>query len=129
MGKVRALIELVLRYDPDGPQRIVGVLPAPDWAALIDGLRARVECERVDGGKEPVPRALIDMMTVEMVENILAEAGGWGAIVEAGRDVKRRHPKMWAYVESPPIVMSTWQEKAAINVKRILFESILPKCA
>lgn len=119
----------MLRYDPDGPQRIVGVLPAPDWPLLLDTIRNHVDIGRVDGGKAPVPRALIDMMTVEMVESILAEAGGWENIVEAGKKIKAHHPKMWRYVEHPPVVMSTWQEKAAINVKRFLFESVLPKSA
>jgi len=119
----------VLRYDPDGPQRIIGVLPAPDWAALIDGLRARVECERVDGGKEPVPRALIDMMTVEMVEDILAEAGGWEHIVEVAKDVSTRHAKMWRYVEQPPVVLSRSQEEMARQAKVFLFEGILAKTA
>lgn len=129
MTKVRALIELVLRYDPDGPQRIVGVLPAPDWPLLLDTIRFHVDIGRVDGGKAPMPRALIDMMTVEMVESILAEVGGWDRIVEVAQEVSTRHAKMWRYIEQPPVVLSDNQERAVRMVKGFLFEGILPKCA
>lgn len=104
-------------------------MPAPDWPLLLGTIRANVDIGRVDGGKEPVPRALIDMMTVEMVESILAEVGGWDRIVEVAQEVSTRHAKMWRYIEQPPVVLSDNQERAVRMVKGFLFEGILPKCA
>ncbi len=117
----------MLKYDPDGPQRIIGALPAPDWPALIEGLRERVDIGRVDGGGVNVPRALADLLTTETIEAMLSEVGGWERIVCVAQEVKRTHQRMWHYIEDPPAVMARYQEVKACEVKRLLLQGVLRK--
>lgn len=104
-------------------------MPAPDWPLLLGTIRANVDIGRVDGGKEPVPHALIDMMTVEMVESILAEVGGWDRIVEVARGVAKSHDSDWKYLANPPAVLSDAQERQARRARQFIIEGIMPKCA
>ena len=102
-------------------------MPAPDWPALIEGLRERVDIGRVDGGKAPVPQALISMITVEWIDEMLSEVGGWERIVAVAQEVKRTHPCDWRYIDNPPAVMAHYQDVQADRAKRFLLQGILHK--
>jgi hypothetical protein len=127
MNRVRALVELVLRYDPYGPERLVGEMPEPDWAELIDSIREHVDIGRLDGGVIPIPEALADILTKETVEDILSEVGGWDTVVEASASIRERCPKRWSYLKCHGQSLTLYQMKAAFDVKMLLFEAIFAK--
>jgi hypothetical protein len=127
MNRVRALVELVLRYDPYGPERLVGEKPEPDWAELIDSIRDHQDAEKWDGGNTPIPEALANLLTNETVGLILSEIGGWDTIVDAGESISKSHPKMWSYLACRDRDLTLWQQAAVSNMKRLLFETIFAK--
>lgn len=127
MNRVRALVELVLRYDPYGPERLVGEMPEPDWAELIDSIRDHQDAEKWDGGNTPIPEALANLLTNETVGLILSEIGGWDTIVEASASIRERCPKRWSYLKCYGQSLTLYQMKAAFDVKMLLFEAIFAK--
>lgn len=104
MVTVSELIEFmnfILQKNEDGLAILVGAAPAPTALELYE-MRSGGQVDygvRIDGG-EGVPHAQSALESVEGIEEIISDAGGWKVIHLAFQEFRKEFPEQYKFIEN-----------------------------
>lgn len=94
LSSIAGLVTLVAEQLPDGVKRLEGGAPEPDWVGFLEALEGtpeNVHVQRSRGLTEAERR----VFTMDKVEELLYQCGGWQEILEAIRWYRRVFPLDW----------------------------------